>query len=1055
MSFATMSRGSRTLLVGIGLMSVYAGYAALTRPWLTVDHKPSLTIPRKAGKTPEKSRIFETAAEHFEADSWVKKANGKFRDGERLLFFDKHELFNDNRSIRVKPVALLWGNKSEDDEDPSNDKAPITATADSAQLDASTKFSLGEGQFGKITSGLLAGDVRISGPELSLEGRTFYIDEDAMKIWTGQPVKFQWQGHNGHAEGGAEIELVSSSDPEQAGLMSVSNVSRIRLLGRVTCNLYFVGKQGNREAVMLNVNAANGFEYFVPTRQGTFSGFVDRELKVDNQVLVERLREDESVDKLFCSQLVLGLQPKIRENVDSDEGKKKRENLELASITADGRRVIYHSELDDIRATMSILRFQLFDQTLEMLGRPEAATGKPIYVDIRQGSRHLVSPQVFVSFLERRGVRSIECSGPGRIEPVEGEVPDQKIPPVTATWNTSLVLDRGEEDRITLTGTASVSYPEQDMGLDAETIEIVLEDEDAKDQPAVEHVDGAPTEGALTDGAPEEGVAGKQSWVSMDSMHFRAREVIARQDVLMTVTGLTGKAREKLVVKFANLEEGALSVQPVSMSRDSETTQSTADGSSGKSDTKRAPLKGLTEFSSDTIEASLLMVPDRDPQLQDIWLKGGVSVVHTSEENPAAASFKANGNVLHAEGGFVGDREINLFGDPASVVRETARIEGKRIDLTEIATSGPEQAEAKVEGSGRIRFIVERGPNGQPLASPAPLDIYWTERMTFSGRTAHFIGNVRAVLNNEVDYDAELTCAGMKVHFAEDVQIARDQKEREKAFNDPRTKPRASKKAESGAENDIVKIECEGQVIVDAETMLNGVVTARHHAEFADFVIDQVTGDFNAMGPGVIESVQPDKNKRLKFTGRTVAKANTPINTPDHACMYMRATFIGAIEGNHVQRFVRLRQHVRGVFGPVRTLDDKINIDGLGADELPSNTGSMGCENLTVSMNTPEGSAENSFSLVAESNGAGGISGTRAPCRLESKEFSGDADKITYDHSKQQYILRADEGRQAKVTYQPNGREPQTLTGRRFDYYADRNQLQADQITGVQGTGDL
>lgn len=1045
MSFATMSRSSRTLLVGIGLMSVYAAYAALTRPWLTVEHKPSLTIPRKAGKTPEKSRIFETAVEHFEADSWVQDANGKFRDGDRLLFFDKHELFNDNRSIRVKPVALLWGNNSEDDKDPSNDKAPITATADSAQLDASTRFSLGEGQFGKITSGLLAGDVRISGPDLRLDGRTFYIDDDAMKIWTGQPVEFQWQGHSGRAEGGAEIELVSSSDPEQAGLMSVSNVSRIRLLGRVICNLFFTDKDGDREAVTLTVNAANGFEYFVPTRQGTFSGFADRELKADNQVLVERPRDDGSFDKLFCSQLVLGLQPRIRASVKDGDNEKKRENLELASITADGRRVIYHSELDDIRATMSILRFQLFDQTLELLGRPEAATGKPIYVDVRQGSRHLVSPRVFISFLDRRGVRSIECSGPGRIEPVEGEVPDQKIPPVTANWNKSLVLDRGEEDRITLSGTASVSYPDQDMGLDAETIEIVLEDDEPEDEPSVEG----------TDAVPEEKVQGHGSLVSMDSMHFRAREVVALQNVLMTVTGLTGKAREKLVVKLAHLDEGALPVQPVSMSRNGETVESTADEASGTTRTKRAPLKGLTEFSSDTIEASLLTVPQGDPQLQDIWLKGGVSVVHTSEENPGAASFRANGNVLHAEGGFGGDREINLFGDPASVVRETARIEGKRIDLTEIATSGPEQAEAKVEGSGRIRFIVERGPNGQPLASPAPLDIYWTERMTFSGRTAHFIGNVRAVLNNEVDYDAELTCAGMKVHFAEDVKIARDQKDREKAFNAPRSKPRVSKDTKSGAANDIVKIECEGQVIVDAETMLNGAVTARHHAEFANFVIDQITGDFNAMGPGVIESVQPDKNKRLKFTGRTVAKANTPINTPDHACMYMRATFIGAIEGNHEQRFVRLRQHVRGVFGPVRTLDDKINIDGLGADELPSNTGSMGCENLTVSMNTPEGSTENSFSLVAESNGAGGVSGTRAPCRLESKEFSGDADKITYDHSKQQYILRADEGRQAKVTYQPNGREPQTLTGRRFDYYADRNQLQADQITGVQGTGDL
>lgn len=1039
MSFATMSRSSRTLLVGIGLMSVYAAYAALTRPWLTVDHKTPMAIAPKAGKAREKSRVFETAVQYFEADSWVQKANGKFRDGDRLLFFDKHELFNDNRSIRIKPVAMLWGDKGDGADDPEKDHTPITATADSAQLDASTKFSLGEGQFGKITSGLLAGDVRITGPEqLRIEGRTFYIDEDAMKIWTGQPVKFHWQGHDGNAEGGAEIELVSSSDPAQAGLMSVSNVSRIRLLGRVQCSLYFPDKDGEGDPVMLSVNAANGFEYFVPTRQGTFSGFVDRELRVDNQILVQRLREDGSADKLFCSQLVLGLQPRIRTN--NADGKKKRESLELASITADGRRVVYHSALDDIHATMSILRFQLLEETVEMIGRPEAATGKPIYVDIRQGSRHLIAPRVAVSFLEGQGFKSCFCNGPGRIEPVADREPDPEIPAVSASWNESLEFDHGETDRITLKGTASVSYPEKDMDLEAGKIEVVLEDEDASDQsaPTSEPVEDAETQG---------------STIGLKSFHFRAKELIANDNVLMTVTGLTGKASRQLVVKFANLEDGALAVQPVSMVQEQEA--SNGDSDEGTAAPKKTALQGMTEFSSETIEASLITIPDADPQLHDLWLKGNVSIVHTSAENNENAVFKAYGNVLHAEGGFTGDREIKLFGDPAVVDRDTARIEGKRIDLSEIVRSGAQQMEATVEGSGRVRFVVQQGPDGQQLASPAPLDIYWNERMSFSGRTAHFIGNVRAVLNNEMDYDAQLTCAGMKVHFAEEVKISRDQKEREKAFNIPRSKVGSGGSADSEPENEIVKIECEGQVVVDAETMVNKVVTARHHAEFADFVIDQTTGDFHAMGPGVIESVQPDKNKRLKFTGRTVAKANTPINTPDHACMYLRATFIGAIEGNHVRRYVRLRQHVRGVFGPVRTLDDKINIDGLGADELPLNTGSMGCENLTVSMNSTEGSAENSFSLVAESNGAGGGTGTRAPCRLESREFSGDADKITYDHSKQQYILRADEGRQAKVTYQPNGREPQTLTGRRFDYYADRNQLQADQITGVQGTGDL
>ena len=176
------------------------------------------------------------------------------------------------------------------------------------------------------------------------------------------------------------------------------------------------------------------------------------------------------------------------------------------------------------------------------------------------------------------------------------------------------------------------------------------------------------------------------------------------------------------------------------------------------------------------------------------------------------------------------------------------------------------------------------------------------------------------------------------------------------------------------------------------------------------------------------------------------------MKTPEKTFVFIHATFIGQLEGNRNERFVQLQQHVRGVFGPVRRLGDRISIDGLSVDELPEKTGSLGCENLSISVIPGNDPGEDSFSMVAESNSSDTGKGTRTPCRLESQQFSGDADKITYDHSKQQFILRADEGRQATVTYRPDGGESQTLNGRSFQYYRDRNQLNANQITGVQAS---
>ena len=91
-----------------------------------------------------------------------------------------------------------------------------------------------------------------------------------MKVTTSQPVRFWWGPHNGIAHSGAEIDLLSSSDVNKHGLMSITDVQRIRLLGRIECELFFQDEDGRSEAVKLKVNAANGFEFFVPTHQATF-----------------------------------------------------------------------------------------------------------------------------------------------------------------------------------------------------------------------------------------------------------------------------------------------------------------------------------------------------------------------------------------------------------------------------------------------------------------------------------------------------------------------------------------------------------------------------------------------------------------------------------------------------------------------------------------------------------------------------------------------------------------------------------------------------------------
>ncbi len=1016
MASSRTSPAVRAVYVGLLLTALWGLYAQATKPLLTVDRK-RIAAP-KDDFTKEKSAVFaDSAAQWFPEDPWVRdEAKGRFRDGGRMLYFRQHQLMNDNKSVLVKPIALLW------QDDPNSEDPPITATADSAQLDTVGKFNLGEGNFGPITSGLLAGDVRITGPDgLRIEGRNFYISEGSMKIWTGLPVRFAWGTHSGSAEAGAEIELLTAPDAKQPGLMSVSDVRSIRLLGRVVCNLAFVDEDKDREPILLRVDAAKGFDFDVPTREATFRGFADKKHLADNQIRVERPMPDGGKDLLYCSRLVLQLQPKIRE---SKPGRSTR--MELARITAEGMPVYYSSQkdgLESIYASMRLLMYDIGARTLELREGTIASTGERIAVNVHQGGRELLTGRVIVSLDDDNKVQAIECRGPGEIGESDRIPADEETDaqPFTASWIESLLITQGDDPRVVVSGEAKIEQAATDLGLRGDLIEMILK----RNMRSVSKVSEDSDSSLQNEG--------------LDLGDLRPERLTVTGNVMLSAKDLIGKAREKLVVTFQSTAEGVQAPKIRTVSDSEESSESSGETSK---------LTGKTAFLSDTIEAVALVPEEGNAEFRNVWLKGHVKVTHKSEK--AEQGFTAEGNSLFAKNGFDGDREITLYGDPASIVRSSDlsdRIEGEQIDLADIMKPGTApQRSVTVKGSGRIRFVVPVGLDGKLQEKPSFLDIYWGESMTFSGRTAHFVGSIRAVMTNKLDQDVQLKCDGLKVHFTDEVLI-----QKSSTNEDYEVAEASDSKSPVGQ---IERIECEDRVIVDIDMMEQGKVTAHHHAEFSDLVFNQVTGEFHATGPGMIESTVPNEGRgsRLTSSPRASAKANVPAKATTSSFVYIQARFIGELTGNQQKGFVQLRQHVRGVFGPVRELSEKLSIDGLGVEELPENTGSLGCENLSISQILGTADSEPSFSLVAECNPPGAGSGTRSPCRLESLLLSGDADKITYDHSKHRYLLKAEDGRQANVSHRTDNGQRGSFVGRQFAYDVDTNELTAHEITGVQAS---
>ena len=1011
------------MLVGIALVMLYLGYSQLTSPWLTVEQKQHRVV--ESSGAPETSPLFvERAEEWFKEDSWVRNANAKFGDRTRFLYFQNYELFNDDHSIKVDPIAMLW----QDDET----EIPYTLTARSAQLDATTKFKLDSSEFGAITSGQLQGDVRITGPDgFRLEGRTFSVSDNAMKVTTSQPVKFWWGPHSGVAESGAEIDLLSSGEGEQKGLMSVSDVQRIRLLGRIKCQLFFQDEDARSEAITLKINAANGFEFFVPTHQATFFGFSDQKIRKDNQIMIERPTISGGLDRLFCSMLTLQFQPAV---LDAGAEKKRSTQLQLASIRAEGARVVFTSLEQNVTAVMSWLRYHVEERTMELSGGVTPATGRPNPVRIYQNSSMLTAPYVMAIHDLNNQIQTIECRGPGRIEPSDSPsapARSEEENTFNATWTESLAIRQSPNHSIILQGNATISQTNGANGspgisLSSDVIEMT----------------GTQSPEVASNGVGSENPSQKSG---PDLSRISPKELVATGNVTMTHKDVTGHVRQKLSVKFLEAI-GRPEPQKIKAVSKSITTLDEAEN---------AEAQGTTEFFCDTATASINFVRLANEKItgdwNDVWLLGLVKINHTGVKKDS--DFSAEGNALSAKSGFSEVGDVSLFGDPAKARLASRRIEGPRIDLQELINgekSGVERS-ARVNGSGSLLLVIDQGINGEILEKPSLLEIYWTESMIYSDRTAAFIGNVRGVMTNDLDHKIELTCASMDVHFTEDLQLQSENK---------KNNLKASRSSGESDKNPIERIKCNSKVVVDIDQMKNGVVVSRNHAEFSDLTVNMVTGEFKAMGSGssgVVESTHPNSIDTPRTAPRAVARANTPVTTTSDAFVFVQAKFIGGIEGNYKQRIVQLKQHVRGVFGPVRQMGDRIVVDGLNVNELPPNTGSMRCENLSFSqIASNDGSAEAQFEMVAESNMSEEFSGTRAPCHLESSEISGDADWIKYDSSKQQFILRAGKGRQATVSYRrAPGAAPETLTGQQFEYYRDRNQLKAHEITGVQTAGDL
>ncbi|MEZ6133011.1 MAG: hypothetical protein R3C59_30435 [Planctomycetaceae bacterium] len=1008
--YNTRHRFFLSCAVAVALGAVFVVFRAVTSPFLDVE-RSQRTFSSSPRTENTSTTAQDEAREWFPLHPWVAEARKYFHDGDRFLYCGDFELINNDQSIAVSPIAMIWHSGS--------GKAPVTVVAESAQLTSSEVISPNSTDFGRITSGFIAGNVRIDGPGgLRIVGRTFHLAEDSMKLFSSDPVTFAWGTHRGTAEKGVDIYL-QSEEGSSGGLTRISDVRQVRLNGRVKCDFHVPAARQGDDDMNVKVQAAGGFSFDMLTKTGTFSGLAprsgDQQLKsAEEEVWVRRLNSDKTIDHLVCPELKL----QFRNDIVPETGQPIEGSMKLEHIVAWGRRVLFRSEAHKVQVVGNEFRYALDERRMDIRHTTDASSPRPRFVEVTQGTNLLYVPHIRVLHSPAGGVQRLECNGRGIVRGqwasddavVQPEQAEESAA-FEARWLESLVMQVGADQisrTVTLAGGAAVSESRRNFGVTAQSIALKLippaTSGPATNVPAAD----VPHSGKVTQVSYGGDPVSPDPAADFDLSSLRPESIIATDNVVLKSAQATGQVRERLLIRFEEMLAGT--TKQVSM----ETTKAAASGDSASSDAADDRLS----FESDVLEAvvGLNNDPDnRQVEFRNVWLKGNVEIVRQSKKE--ADNFTATGNQLFAAGDPQSGLELKLFGDPAKLESQTRNLEGPRIDLNQLDN------EFKVVGSGRIRFDTDKGFDGRRLPQVTPMYIYWSDHMVFQKRSADFVGNIRVEMSDGTTEDIELQCAGLTVYFSKDISLG--QQSQDGDFSAVTT-------GGDGTEADpIERIECHNKVTVHIDQFVDGELNGRHLAEFADLNVNLITGDFDAVGPGFLESVSPDQDGQLQGPAPVTVRANTPSQTTETAFVYLRTEFIGSLNGNLKHREANLTQNVIALVAPARRVDEKISLQEVPTEQLPERAGILQAERLTVTASESGSDGEQFFELVARDNAS-----------LESRNLSASADVIQYVHQKQQFIIRAENNGTVVVNHRTGGKLDR-VTGRRFQYLRRTNELTA------------
>lgn len=801
-------------------------------------------------------------------------------------------------------------------------------------------------------------------------------------------------------------------------------------------------KPGAEETALVVVKTPGPFTYlFRPEREGDLAIFEAGKAGgsvLPGDVTVTRLHEAKgTIDQIICSNLELVLR---RKGGNGSASAGKSHDIDRARAT--GPEVVLTSDAEKLEARGEDFTYEatIARTTLKgakgMTANLDGNLLKARALEVWQTKKGQAKPQ-------GGGIEKMVAYGPGEIT-LHEKVPGKR--PAMARWNEKLTSERdGKSDLLTLTGNAAFRDEQGDQSLEGQTLKVWMPSRSNPATPVAANAKPpmsmaaapkplppqqampAPAGGSAIQG---QGVRKLERLEALGSVRANSRELNIRDAARLMIWFKDGPPLPTKAGQVAPVSPtagpspvtGPAIANPataVSLPMSTAPVPSNPLGIPGNSSAKEGnqPI----DLASRSIEAWVIR-SDSGNRLDRLRCEGSV-VVLQEPAKPGEKGIDIRGETLNLTGSPNGHM-LSVSGDLAQLRMDRILIVGPEVNIDQANNK------AWVTGIGAMQMESSTNFQGGKLEKPVPLEVHWNKSMLFNGMYAEFHGGIQAEQQN-----SRLACQSLQVHFDKAISLKEGNK--------------------SGQPARVSHMVCDQRVRVE-ETVREGEKLVSHKRIVAVTLsmnkLEREIGDpagkegneVRASGPGEFRSLQVGDIEAISSSPATPMPMGpegqpVPAQAAKKEMKMLLVAFQGNMYGNDAIGTASFLENVRALHFPAEDPNLDISPDAP-IRELPKGAYTLRCDRLEV---------------LSRKEGTRTMRDLRARGRVtvRSMEFSGTADMVTFDESKNQVIFHGSETMPASLFRQLRpGAPPDEVKGRKITFNRATGQFRIDEGTWLGGS---